>query len=325
MKKIICFVFCLAFCLAIGFTAWAVEIDPAAVQANQVPASYATVKDGNVVFSKAITAYSPDEMDTILKAYGGTLQADAQVPGSYATVKEGNIVFGKAATAYSPDLTHQILTAYGFSTTPEAIEQLKDPAGYATVKDGNIVFGKASTAYGAEDFNRVMAAYRLPEPPPVVAPAPVVAPPPPPPVEKCLDADADGICDDVDKCLGTPKGAKVDERGCWVIGVQFFDFDKAVLRPDHYAELNEVVSVMKANPNLRVEADGHTCDLGREKYNQKLSERRAKAVVDYLVNNGIDPQRLSWKGFGETQPAYPNTSEENRAKNRRVELTPSVN
>ena len=323
MKKIICFVFCLAFCSAIGFTAWAVEIDPAAVQANQVPASYATVKDGNVVFSKAITAYSPDEMDTILKAYGGTLQADAKVPASYATVKDGNTVFGKAATAYSPDLTHEILTAYGFSTTPEAIEQLKDPAGYATVKDGNIVFGKASTAYGAEDFNRVMAAYRLPEVPAVVAPAPVVIPPPP--VEKCIDVDEDGICDDVDKCLGTPKGAKVDERGCWVIGVQFFDFDKAVLRPDHYAELNEVVSVMKANPDLRVEADGHTCDLGREKYNQNHSERRAKAVVDYLVNNGIDPQRLSWKGFGETQPAYPNTSEENRAKNRRVELTPSFN
>lgn len=315
MKKIICFVFCLAFCLAIGFTAWAVEIDPAAVKAENFPASYATEKGGNIVFGKSATAYSPDEMDTILKAYGGTLQADAKVPASYSK--------GKAATAYSPDLTHEILTAYGFSTTPEAIAQLKDPVGYATVKDGNIVFGKSSTAYSPEEFNMLMAAYRLPEVPAVVAPAPVVIPPPP--VEKCIDADEDGICDDVDKCLGTPKGAKIDERGCWVIGVQFFDFDKAVLRPDHYAELNEVVSVMKANPDLRVEADGHTCDLGREKYNQKLSERRAKAVVDYLVNNGIDPQRLSWKGFGETQPAYPNTSEENRAKNRRVELTPSVN
>ena len=315
MKKIMGVIFCMVFCLAIGFPAWAVELDPAAVQAENFPASYATEKGGNIVFGKSATAYSPDEMDTILKAYGGSFQEGAKVPASYSK--------GKAATAYSPDLTHEILTAYGFSTTPEAIEQLKDPAGYATVKDGNIVFGKASTAYGAEDFNRVMAAYRLPEVPAVVAPAPVVIPPPP--VEKCIDVDEDGICDNVDKCLGTPKGAKIDERGCWVIGVQFFDFDKAVLRPDHYAELNEVVSVMKANPDLRVEADGHTCDLGREKYNQKLSERRAKAVVDYLVNNGIDPQRLSWKGFGETQPAYPNTSEENRAKNRRVELTPSIN
>lgn len=317
MKKIICFVFCLAFCSAIGFTAWAVEIDTAAVQAKQVPASYATVKDGNVVFGKAPTAYSPDQIDSILKAYGGTMQADAEVPAGYSK--------GKAATAYSPDMTHQILTAYGFSTTPEAIAQLKDPTGYATVKDGNIVFGKSSTAYSPAEFNMLMAAYRLPEAPVAVAPAPVVAPPPPPPPAKCIDADEDGVCDNVDKCLGTPRGAKVDERGCWIIGVQFFDFDKAVLRPDHYAELNEVASVMKANPDLKVELDGHTCDRGPEKYNQKLSERRAKAVLDYLVNNGIDPQRLSWKGYGETQPAYPNTSEENRAKNRRVELTPILN
>lgn len=317
MKKIICFVFCLAFCSAIGFTAWAVEIDTAAVQAKQVPASYATVKDGNVVFGKAPTAYSPDQIDAILAAYGGQLQPNADLPAGYSN--------GKAATAYSPDMTHQILTAYGFSTTPEAIAQLKEPTGYATVKDGNIVFGKSSTAYSPEEFNMLMAAYRLPEPPPVVAPAPVVAPPPPPPPAKCIDADEDGVCDNVDKCLGTPRGAKVDERGCWIIGVQFFDFDKAVLRPDHYAELNEVASVMKANPDLKVELDGHTCDRGPEKYNQKLSERRAKAVLDYLVNNGIDPQRLSWKGYGETQPAYPNTSEENRAKNRRVELTPILN
>ncbi len=161
----------------------------------------------------------------------------------------------------------------------------------------------------------LMAAYRLPEVPvaaPVVEKPVAVAPP----VEKCIDADGDGVCDDVDKCLGTPVGAKVDERGCWVIGVQFFDFDKAVLKPMYYGDLDEVAKVMKANPNLRVDLNGHTCDLGSEKYNQKLSERRAKAVFDYLTNHGIDAQRLTWKGYGETQPAFPNTSEENRAKNR---------
>jgi OOP family OmpA-OmpF porin len=317
MKRIICFVFCLAFCSAIGFTAWAVEIDTAAVQAKQVPASYATVKDGNVVFGKAPTAYSPDQIDAILAAYGGSFQEGAKVPASFAK--------GKAATAYSPDQTHEILTAYGFSTTPEAISQLRDPTGYATVKDGNIVFGKSSTAYSPEEFNMLMAAYRLPVAPVVVAPAPFVAPPPPAPPAKCIDADEDGVCDDVDQCLGTPKGAKVDERGCWVIDTKYFDFDKAELKPMYYGSLDAVVNVMKANPDLKVQLDGHTCDLGKAQYNQKLSERRAKAVLDYLVNNGIDPQRLSWQGYGETQPAYPNTSEENRAKNRRVELTPSAN
>jgi len=93
----------------------------------------------------------------------------------------------------------------------------------------------------------------------------------------------------------------------------------------YYGSLDAVVNVMKANPDVKIDIVGHTCDRGPEKYNQKLSERRAKAVFDYLVNHGIDPQRLSWRGYGETQPAYPNTSEENRAKNRRVELTPILN
>ncbi|MFO7685223.1 MAG: hypothetical protein R6V60_03945, partial [Desulfobacterales bacterium] len=163
MKKIINAVLGMVFCMAISFPAWAAELDVEAVREGKVPASYATVKDGNIVYGKSVTSYSPDKMDQILTAYGGIFQADAKVPASYAKVKDGNIVFGKTAVIYSPDLTHEILTAYGFSTTPEAMEELNDPSTYATVKDGRIIFGKQATAYSPEEFNMLMAAYQLPE------------------------------------------------------------------------------------------------------------------------------------------------------------------
>lgn len=317
----------MVFCLPISFSTWAAEVDLEAVREGKVPTSYATVEDGNIVYGMAVTSYSPDLTDKILTAYGGTFQPDAKVPTSYATVKNGNIVFGKTATVYSPDRTHEILTAYGFSTTPEAMEKLKDPYSYARVKDGKVVFGAQATAYNPEEFNMLMAVYQLPEKvePAEVKPEVVVVPRPVPPKtvlpKKCPDADADGVCDSDDKCPGTPEGANVDERGCWVMDRQWFDFDKSTLKLEYYPDLNEVANVLKANPNARVAIIGHTCDIGSEKYNQKLSERRAKAVFDFIVNKGIEPKRLSWRGEGEKQPAYPNTNEENRAKNRRVELS----
>jgi len=325
MKKIINAVLGMVFCLAIIFPAWAAELGADAVREGKVPVSYATLKGDNIVYGKAVTSYSPDLMDKILTAYGGTFQPDAKVPTSYATVKNGNIVFGKTAVIYSPDLTHEILTAYGFSTTPEAMEELKDPYSYATVKNGKIIFGTQATAYNPEEFNMLMAAYQLPEevkPEVTVEPKPVAAATVIP--KKCPDADGDGVCDGDDKCLGTPKGAKVDERGCWVIDSQWFDYDKSTLKPEYYPGLDEVVSVLKANPDASVAIIGNTCDIGPESYNQKLSERRAKVVFDYIVKKGIEPQRLSWKGYGEKQPAYPNTTETNRARNRRVELSNST-
>jgi len=120
MKKIITIMFCVGFCVAISLPAGSVELSVEAVQANKVPASYATVKDGNIVFGKSATAYCPDSLDTILTTYGGTLPTKAEVPASYATVKDGNIVFGKSATAYSPDVIHEILTGYGVMTSGKA-------------------------------------------------------------------------------------------------------------------------------------------------------------------------------------------------------------
>ncbi len=100
----------------------------------------------------------------------------------------------------------------------------------------------------------------------------------------------------------------------------FFEFDKADLKPESYPELDRVVELMKKYPNIKVEIAGHTDSIGSEAYNLRLSQRRAEAVVKYLVSKGIDPSRLIAKGYGESQPIAPNDTEEGRALNRRVEF-----
>ncbi|MFC1883277.1 OmpA family protein [Thermodesulfobacteriota bacterium] len=140
---------------------------------------------------------------------------------------------------------------------------------------------------------------------------------------KSNDDDKDGVLNDKDKCPNTPRGAKVDARGCWVIEGIYFDTDKAIIKPVSYKNLNEVVAVLRRNPGVDVRIDGHTDFRASEAYNQKLSEARANAVKNYLIDAGIERKRLTAKGFGELKPAYPNTSPENMAKNRRVEITPT--
>ena len=86
--------------------------------------------------------------------------------------------------------------------------------------------------------------------------------------------------------------------------------------------LDEAASILKKNPDLKVEIDGHTDSTGPAAYNMTLSERRAKAVMKYFVDKGVEAQRLTTKGFGSTNPAASNDTKEGRAKNRRVTLTP---
>ena len=100
----------------------------------------------------------------------------------------------------------------------------------------------------------------------------------------------------------------------------FFDFDKYDLRPESYQELDLWVKFLLENRELRMEIDGHTDSIGTDAYNQKLSERRAKAVVNYLVKNGVDKARIKAVGFGESQPVATNDTPEGRQLNRRVEI-----
>jgi len=147
-----------------------------------------------------------------------------------------------------------------------------------------------------------------------------------------LDDDGDGVNNCNDKCPGSEAGQAIGADGCPVPltidlkGVNF-DFDKDTLRPDAVAILDEAIAILGKYPQLRVEVAGHTDSVGTEQYNQGLSDRRARAVYDYLTGHGIDAGRLSGPtGYGESRPIAPNTNEdgsdnpEGRARNRRTEL-----
>jgi OOP family OmpA-OmpF porin len=138
-----------------------------------------------------------------------------------------------------------------------------------------------------------------------------------------LDADRDGVADYLDQCPNTPMGATVDARGCWTYdAVVLFDINSAEVKSEAYPMLNDAVLIMKKNPDLTVEIDGHTDNTGTAAYNMILSEKRAEAIKDFLVARGIAPKRLTTKGFGFTKPAASNDTKAGRAKNRRVEFTP---
>ncbi len=143
------------------------------------------------------------------------------------------------------------------------------------------------------------------------------------PMAKPMDSDGDGVTDDKDQCPNTPKGATVDARGCWTYAaVVLFGFDSAEIKTDAHPMLDEAVVILKKNPAIKVEVDGHTDNVGPAAYNVKLSERRANSILKYFVDNGVEAERLTVKGFGLTKPAAGNDTKAGRAKNRRVELTP---
>jgi OmpA-OmpF porin, OOP family len=149
------------------------------------------------------------------------------------------------------------------------------------------------------------------------APAPVPAPAP-----ERRDSDGDGVYDDEDQCPGTPAGARVNAVGCWILENVLFDFDKAVIKPEAYHLLDEVVVILKKNPDMSVELQGHTCNIGTREYNMNLSLRRANAVAAYLKDKGVSGNRLTTKGFGFSKPTALNGTEFGRSLNRRVELHP---
>ena len=155
--------------------------------------------------------------------------------------------------------------------------------------------------------------------------APVVAAP----TCDTLDGDNDGVNDCNDKCPNSEAGQTIGADGCPVKlsidlkGVNF-DFDKATLRPDAVAILDEAVAVLAKYPELRVEVAGHTDLCGKDTYNQGLSQRRSQTVYDYLTSKGIDAGRLAGpNGYGESRPleATEQTSPACKSEtNRRTEL-----
>jgi OOP family OmpA-OmpF porin len=153
----------------------------------------------------------------------------------------------------------------------------------------------------------------------------VEAPPPPAPTApaKPKDLDGDGIYDDADSCPTTPAGARVDRNGCWELPTVLFDTDKYEIDDFYHLALHEVAVVMKNNPDVKIQLQGHTDSRGGTKHNQVLSENRARAVMEYLMKKGIGGERLSTIGYAATSPVASNLTAEGMAKNRRTELIPS--
>lgn len=140
-----------------------------------------------------------------------------------------------------------------------------------------------------------------------------------------LDSDSDGVLNGVDACPNTAQGTPVDNTGCELAAeYKFenvnFEFDSAKLVAGSTATLDEGVKILQRRADLKVEIAGHTDSQGNEQYNQGLSERRAQAVADYLIAQGVDAGSITVKGYGESQPVADNGTEEGRAANRRVEL-----
>ncbi len=132
--------------------------------------------------------------------------------------------------------------------------------------------------------------------------------PPPPPVEPPVVK--------VEPPVETPK----------VLENVYYDFNVATLKPESYPALDVLVEMLNKNPDMKIELSAHTDSKGADKFNQRLSEERAKSCVEYLVSKGIDPARLQYKGYGATRPIAPNQQSdgtddpEGRQKNRRTEF-----
>ncbi len=175
-------------------------------------------------------------------------------------------------------------------------------------------------------------------------------------LEGCPDSDGDGVVDSKDKCPDTPRGVKVDGKGCpvdtdgdgvadyldkcprvagiannggcpkkvepavYFDRVVYFNFGKSYVKRAEIKKLNEVVAKMKENTTLNARISGHTDWIGSDALNQKLSERRADAVKKYLVSKGIDANRITTVGYGEQNPVATNETAVGRQENRRAEI-----
>ena len=153
------------------------------------------------------------------------------------------------------------------------------------------------------------------------------------PTQDTRDSDGDGVPDHRDQCPNTPRGHVVDEDGCTVMVEQNirqelvvnFEFDSSAVQTRFFNDIEELAEVMQEHSDVTIEIGGHTDLIGPEDYNQGLSERRAQAVKDVLVNRfNIRADRISTRGYGMRRPVVDEISLEANPRNRRIEATLST-
>jgi outer membrane protein OmpA-like peptidoglycan-associated protein len=137
--------------------------------------------------------------------------------------------------------------------------------------------------------------------------------------EMPMDSDGDGVMNTKDRCAETPAGAIVDSTGCWTLQ-GLFKSGKSQIQLQALPKLDAVVALLKANPQMRIEIQGHTDSSGTYRHNLRLSRVRAQAVVQYLIRKGIAAERLTATGYGPNRPRGSNSTAEGRARNRRIEF-----
>jgi hypothetical protein len=139
----------------------------------------------------------------------------------------------------------------------------------------------------------------------------------------CQDTDKDGVCDDNDTCPGTPLGAPVDGRGCWIAAYSyFFDYDKTAVKAAFHPRVEYAAQIMLSNPQPpSVVISGYTDSQGTELYNLDLGKKRAESIRNLLIKFGVPAELLTVQSYGKSNPIADNSTEEGRAMNRRVEFT----
>ncbi|MBM6442687.1 MULTISPECIES: OmpA family protein [Pseudomonas] len=156
------------------------------------------------------------------------------------------------------------------------------------------------------------------------------------------DEDGDGVFDRRDRCPDTPANTPVDHRGCPLpqypasvklaepaqsevitlsdAGDVLFAFNQSELTPTAKSQLDSIMGKLQDADVISIKVIGFTDSVGSDAYNQGLSERRASSVAEYLLSQGVAPNKLTSEGKGESQPVADNETDEGRSKNRRVEL-----
>ena len=222
------------------------------------------------------------------------------IHAGYASVEKGNLAGGAGLmapiklgkrVAVVPDFK---FTAFNGNTMPVGEGLGRNFSGTLGLR---IILGKVDSKPEPEV---------IPEPIPVVVPKPEPKPEPEPePVTEEPKPTVQEAVEEINKSF------RADA---------LFDFDSSEIRPDAIPILDKAVAWLNEFPTVKGTIEGHTDNRGTDEYNQGLSERRAKAVYDYLVDKGINRFRLSWKGFGESRPVATNETDEGRQLNRRIEL-----
>ena len=197
-------------------------------------------------------------------------------------------------------------------------------AGCAT-KDQTVVEEQPTAEAAEEAPAEAPAAEEAEEKPMAEEPDPMVT-------AQIRDSDGDGVPDDVDRCPDTPAGMRVDAFGCpkvtgGMVEIQLtleFDFDSARIREEYLAEKYKIDQFIAANPEaevVRIDLDGHTCNIGTISYNYKLSRERALSVRDYLMDElGLSHDFFKISAYGEDRPTASNNTKEGRRRNRRVDV-----